>query len=370
MEAVGRLAGGVAHDFNNLLTVITGYSEMLLAHIGDISECRGELEEIRAAAEHAAALTRQLLIFSRKHISEPRLLDLNEMLVRLGKMLSRLLGEDVEVRTNVDPHLGLVFADPVQLEQVVLNLVVNARDAMPHGGRLTIETQNVLLDEEYVKRHIHVAPGHYVLFAISDTGHGMNAATQERIFEPFFTTKEAGKGTGLGLSIVYGIIKQCGGDVWVYSEVGHGTTFKVFLPQAEGRIQAVAGPPAALPAGTETILVLEDNESVRRLTVEVLRGVGYTVLEAATPSEAREFARAHTGTIHALLADVILGQVSGREVARAIEQLRPGLKTLFMSGYSNHATVADGVLEPGLAFLPKPFTPSALTHKLRELLGG
>jgi two-component system, cell cycle sensor histidine kinase and response regulator CckA len=369
MEAVGRLAGGVAHDFNNLLTVITGYSEMLLESAGDICECRGELEEIRAAAEHAAALTRQLLIFSRKHISEPRLIDLNEMLVRLGKMLSRLLGEDVEVRTNVAPHLGLVFADPVQLEQVVLNLVVNARDAMPHGGRLTIETQNIVLDEEYVKRHVHVTPGRYVLFAITDTGHGMTAVTQERIFEPFFTTKDAGKGTGLGLSIVYGIVKQCGGDVWVYSEVGHGTTFKIFLPEAEGRIEAVAGPPLALPGGPETVMVLEDNEAVRRLTVEILRGVGYTILEAATPSAARGLARAHQGTIDLLLTDVILGQVSGREVARTIEQLRPGLKTLFMSGYSNHATVTGGVLEPGLAFLSKPFTPSALTHKLREVLG-
>jgi PAS domain S-box-containing protein len=370
MEAIGRLAGGVAHDFNNLLTIITGYSEMLLAHVGDITECHGELGEIRAAAEHAAALTRQLLIFSRKHISEPRLLDLNELLRRLGKMLARLLGEDVDLRTCLGEDLGLVLVDPAQIEQVVLNLVVNARDAMPHGGKLVIETGNVDLDEEYAKRHIHITPGRYILVAVSDTGHGMTAATQERIFEPFFTTKEAGKGTGLGLSIVYGIVKQSGGDIWVYSEAGHGTTFKIFLPRAEGRIEETTEAARPLPRGTETVLVLEDNEGVRRLTVEVLRSAGYTVLEAGSAQAAQELARVHPGTIDLLLTDVILGQVSGRDVARAIEAARPGLKTLFMSGYTSHTTVEAGVLEPGLAFLAKPFTPAALSRKIREVLGG
>ena len=370
MEAVGRLAGGVAHDFNNLLTAILGSADLVLESLKPAAAEREEVEEIRKAALRAADLTRQLLAFSRQQVVAPTVLNPNTVVADMDKLLRRLLGEDVALRTVLAPDLATVKADPSQLEQVLLNLAVNARDAMPNGGKLTIETQNVELDQEYVRGHLAAQPGSYVMLAVSDTGVGMDAATQARIFEPFFTTKERGKGTGLGLATVYGIVKQSGGWIWVYSEPGQGTTFKVYLP----RVTEPAAPAAPSPArpvsvrGSETILVVEDEEVIRNLVRKVLKANGYTVLVAGTGSDAERVAGAHAGPIHLLMTDVVLPGLNGREVARRLVAQRAGIRVLFLSGYTDDAIVHHGVLDPGVAFLQKPFSPAVLGRKVREVL--
>jgi len=372
MEAIGRLAGGLAHDFNNLLTAILGSTELLLDTLGPGHAGRGDLDAIREAGLRAAELTRQLLAFSRQQVLTPRVLDLNGLVGGVEKILRRLIGEDIELRTVLAVPLGAVRADPSQVEQVLLNLAVNARDAMPRGGKLTIETANVELDEAYEREHQPVTRGDYVLLAVSDTGTGMDAKTKARLFEPFFTTKERGKGTGLGLSTVYGIVKQSGGYVWVYSEPGQGTTFKVYLPRVEGQADLAA--PAASPPGplrgSETVLVVEDHEDVRRLTERVLRSRGYTVLVSANGPEALRAAAQHAGPIHLLVTDVVMPGMSGREVSLLLAPARPEMRVLYLSGYADESIIHHGVLDPGLAFLQKPFTPDRLARKVRDLLEG
>jgi PAS domain S-box-containing protein len=370
MEAVGKLAGGVAHDFNNLLTAINGHSELALRRLHVDDPLYRKLEGIKRAGERAAGLTRQLLAFSRKQIMQPKVLDLNQVVFEMNKMLQPLIGEDIDLFTKLTPELGKVKADPGQIEQVLLNLTVNARDAMPKGGKLTIETANVYIDEEYAGLHATVVPGRYVMLAVSDTGCGINAETKERIFEPFFTTKEVGKGTGLGLSTVYGIVKQSGGNVWVYSEVGRGTTFKVYLPCIDVRSEETE--PSAdntqMMSGTETVLLVEDEEMVRDMAREILRESGYQVLEARHGQEALLVAEQHSGPIHLMLSDVVMPLMSGRELAEQLSPRRREMKVLYMSGYTDDAIVHHGVLDEGMAFIEKPFTPLALARKLREVL--
>jgi PAS domain S-box-containing protein len=367
MEGIGRLAGGVAHDFNNLLTVIKGYSELVLFQTEEGDTTRPQLEEILSAADRAAALTRQLLAFSRRQVLAPKVLDLNSIVSNMEKLLGRLLGEDMELLTVLDPALHPVKADPGQLEQVIMNLAVNARDAMPMGGQLIIETANVTLDETY---NSTVLPGQYVMLAVIDSGQGMTEEVRSRVFEPFFTTKE--RGTGLGLSTVYGIVKQSGGQVWVYSEVGKGSAFKVYLP----RVNEV--PDARQPVtpeesgfwGTETVLLVEDEAGVRTLISQVLQRYGYTVLEAPSGAEALLICNRHRAPIHLLLTDVVLSQASGPQVATRLTGLRPEMRTLFMSGYSEETIVQHGLVQPGIDFLQKPFTAEDLVQKLREILDG
>lgn len=370
MEAVGKLAGGVAHDFNNLLTVINGHAALSLRRLSQDDPLRRKLEAINEAGERATSLTRQLLAFSRKQIMQPKVLDLNHVIFETNKMLQRLIGEDIDLLIGLTPDLGKVKADPGQIEQVLMNLSVNARDAMPKGGKVTIETQNVYIDEEYSSRHLSVHPGRYVMLAVSDTGCGMDAATKERIFEPFFTTKETGKGTGLGLSTIYGIVKQSGGSVWVYSEVGQGTTFKIYLPCVDSpteEFKLITDDAKATP-GTETVLLVEDEEMVRNMTKEILQESGYQVLEAQHGHEALLVAERHNGPIHLMLSDVVMPQMSGRELAEQLAPVRRDMKVLYMSGYTDDAIVHHGVLDAGMAFIEKPFTPNALTRKLREVL--
>ncbi|MBI4401803.1 MAG: response regulator [Nitrospirae bacterium] len=370
MEAVGHLAGGIAHDFNNLLTVIMGYSGMLLQALPPGDPQRVHVELIKKAGERTAGLARQLLAFSRKQVLQPRILDVNEVVSSMSPMLQRLIREDIALRTVPGMGLGRVKADPGQLEQVIMNLVLNARDAMPRGGRLTIETSNVELDAAYARRHVSVTPGPYVMLAVSDTGVGMDAETEARIFEPFFTTKEQGKGTGLGLSTVYGIVKQSGGSVWVYSEPGEGTTFKIYLPRVteepEGDVPVQE--PAELPRGAETILLIEDEAMVRELASTVLEAAGYEVLQAENGSEALRVCQEHAGPIHLMVTDVVMPEMSGREAADRLASLQPGMKVLFLSGYTDNAIVHHGILDPDTAFLQKPFTPDALTRKVRQVL--
>src|SRR5438309_1538057 len=371
MEAVGRLAGGVAHDFNNLLTVITSYSDLLLEELGAGDPKREDVTQIRKASESAAALTRQLLAFSRQQVLQPQVLDLNETVAGTEKLLKRLIGEDVQLATVLAPDLGGAVVDPGQLEQIIMNLAVNARDAMPGGGRLTIATANTDMDEAYVQDHPPARAGRYVMLAVSDTGTGMDASTQAHIFEPFFTTKPFGKGTGLGLATVYGIVKQSGGFIWVYSEPGHGTTFKIYFPWAGGSAERSAAALAAKPQqGTETVLVVEDAASVRSVMRQVLERYGYAVLEAPDGATALQLAAKHHGPIHLLLTDVVMPGVSGRPVADRLLRLRPGIKVLYASGYTDDAIIHHGLLEPGIAYLQKPFTRDALALKVRAVLDG
>jgi PAS domain S-box-containing protein len=375
LQAVGELAGGVAHDFNNLLMVVKGHAEMLLdrlpASTADRqSPARQNVEQIQQAAERAAGLTRQLLAFSRMQVLQPRVLDLNEVVAGMIQMVSRVIGANIELAFLPGANLGRVKADPSQIEQVALNLVVNARDAMPDGGRLTIETSNVQLDRDYATEHAVVDPGPYVMLTVSDSGIGMDAATQARIFEPFFTTKSQGRGTGLGLATVYGVVKQSGGYVWVYSEVGHGTTFKVYLPMVQAPMEKKV--PEKITSGhepgTETILFVEDEQSVRELVSEYLKARGYHVLDAADGVQALEIAAAHKGKIHLLITDVVMPRVSGRELAARLAPTRPDLKVLYISGYTDDSVFRHGVLEGGMAFLQKPFNLKVLATKIREIL--
>ncbi len=369
LEGIGQLAGGIAHDFNNLLTVITGRSYLVLAQLPADHAVRRHVDLIQTTAERAAALTRQLLAFSRKQVLEPKVLDVKAVVTGLAPMLRRLIGENLEVAVVATPELGAVKADPSQLEQVLLNLAVNARDAMPQGGTLTIETANVELDETYARRHPGANAGRFVMLAVSDTGHGMDAAVKARIFEPFFTTKDPGKGTGLGLATVFGIVKQSGGSIGVYSEPGHGTTFKVYLPRVDETIdQAATAATPTLARGSETILLVEDDDEVRALARETLDGHGYTVIPASAPAEALQLAGSHSGPIHLLVTDVVLPQLSGRGLAERLAPEHRDLRVLYMSGYTDDAIVRHGMLEEGTAFLQKPFTPYTLLSKVREVL--
>jgi two-component system cell cycle sensor histidine kinase/response regulator CckA len=370
MEAVGRLAGGVAHDFNNLLTVMIGRSQLLLRQLTPEDPVRPAIELIEHTAGRATDLTRQLLAFSRKQILQPTVLNLNAVVAKSGELLNRVIGEDVALITVLDPALGCVEADPSQVEQIVVNLVMNARDAMPEGGRLTLETANIELDPAYARRHVEVRPGPHVMLAVSDTGVGMDPDTRARIFEPFFTTKGPGQGTGLGLATVYGIVKQSGGHIWVYSEPGRGTTFKIYLPRVAQVAGPVESPPLPAPSahGRETILLVEDETAVRDLARDILQANGYTVLEAGHGSEALRICERHAGPIHLMLTDVVMPGMSGRQLADRLAPLQPTMTVLYMSGYTNNAIVHRGVLDAHTAFLQKPFTPDALARKVREVL--
>jgi len=369
MEAIGRLAGGVAHDFNNLLTVIIGTTDLVLETLDRDSPLREDLAQIRDASQRAAGLTRQLLTVSRRQVVQPVLLDLNAVVADLTVMLRRVIGENVQLRTVASPVLGLVKADRGQIEQVLMNLVINARDAMPKGGTITIGTDMATLDADYAERHMGVPPGRYVVLSVSDTGHGMDAETQRHIFEPFFTTKEKGKGTGLGLSTVYGIVKQSNGHIWVYSEPGAGTTFKIYWPVAE---ETAESRPSAVPAapargGHETVLVVEDEPGIRKLVCRALTLAGYTVLEARSAAQASEIAGTHSGAIHLVLTDVVLPDAGGVEIGERVRAARPDCKLLYMSGYTDDTIAYQGALE-GAPFLEKPFSGETLVRRVREVL--
>jgi two-component system cell cycle sensor histidine kinase/response regulator CckA len=372
MEAVGRLAGGIAHDFNNLLTIIKGYTELASMRAKDLPELKADIERIEDASERASGLVRQLLAFSRRQVLQPKVLDLNGIVVGLDKLLRRLMDEDIEMLTVADKHVGAIKADPGQIEQVIMNLVVNARDAMPDGGRLVVETASVDLDGTYARDHATVRPGRYVMLAVSDTGVGMSAETVAHIFEPFYTTKENGRGTGLGLSTVYGIVKQSGGYVWVYSEPGKGTTFKVYLPCVDEVVDTLPATKVPAPGqarmGTETILLVEDEPDLRELTRTVLASKGYTVVEARNAEEAERLVESQGTKIQLLLTDVIMPGISGRELAKRILARNGAMRVLYMSGYTYNVIAQGGTLERGVAFLQKPFTPSGLVEKVREVL--
>jgi two-component system, cell cycle sensor histidine kinase and response regulator CckA len=372
MEAVGRLAGGVAHDFSNLLTAILGYSSLLLNQSQRDDSDRDKLEQILLAAEKASRLTQQLLAFSRKQVLEVRELDFNLLIDNLEKILSRTIGEDIELVTVFEPSLGKVLADQGQIEQIVVNLAVNARDAMPRGGKLTMETHNVSLDEDYARAHPEVTPGPHMMFAVSDSGIGMDQEIISKIFEPFFTTKDPGRGTGLGLSTVFGIVKQHQGHVSVYSEQGRGTTFKVYLPRVESSRRPRSDDTERSPhsGGTETVMVVEDEEIVRRFATEALRLLGYRALAAQGPEAALEITRQHEESIDLLLTDVVMPHLDGQRLYNMIVKMRPKIKVLYMSGYAGNAIVHHGVLDPGVAFLQKPLTMEKLASKVREVLDG
>jgi two-component system cell cycle sensor histidine kinase/response regulator CckA len=370
MEAIGQLAGGIAHDFNNALTVILGNAQLALADVGKNDPLYSTIEEIKKAGERASNLTRQLLAFSRKQILRPEILNLNQLVSGMEKMLRRIIGEDIELATDLVPDLSGIEADPGQIEQVLMNLAVNARDAMPEGGKLTIETRDVELDDGYARTHIDVTPGSYVMLAVSDTGIGMTREVQARIFEPFFTTKEKGEGTGLGLPTVYGILKQSRGNICVYSELGNGATFKIYLPRAEKAApeRESASREVQIPHGSETVLAVEDEEMVRNIVLKSLYKYGYKVLAASDGEEALRICKEHDGPIHLMLTDVIMPGMSGKELARQAKELRPDLKVFFMSGYTDNAIVKNGILEKGIAFIQKPFTHQGLAWRVRGVL--
>jgi signal transduction histidine kinase len=372
MEGIGMLAGGVAHDFNNLLTIISGYSEMVIGRMKPDDPSRAMIQQIFKAGERATTLTRQLLAFSRKQILQVQILDLNSLIADAEKMLSRLIGENVKIVTESDPTLGHVKADAGQIEQILLNLCVNARDAMPKGGRITIVTRNVELDDGYAREHPYVKPGRFVLLDVRDTGAGMDEATKARLFEPFFTTKELGKGTGLGLATVYGIVKQSGGSIECDSEIGRGTRFQIYLPRVEqvGSASKSAVDESKAPRGTETLLVVDDEDEVRSLVRFALQSFGYQVLDAASGAEALMLSRAHQTAIHLLVTDVVMPDMSGRELADRLTALRPNLKVLYVSGYTDDAIILNGVAAGGASFLAKPITPGMLARKVRMVLDG
>jgi two-component system, cell cycle sensor histidine kinase and response regulator CckA len=368
MEAVGRLAGGVAHDFNNILSIILSCGELALRGLRPADPVRRDIEQVCNAAESAARLTQQLLMFSRQHVVETKVVDLHHLVATMETMLQRILGEDVELVTLPPSASGRVRVDPSHLEQVILNLIVNARDAMPRGGKVTIEAQNVELDESYALQHPPSKAGPHVMLAVSDTGSGMDRETQQRIFEPFFTTKEVGKGTGLGLSTVFGIVQHSGGSIWVYSELGHGTTFKIFLPRVDAEVDAPR-PRVSLTTlrGSETILVVEDEEILREVVVKILQGQGYQVIVAGDGAEALLVASTHAGRLDLLLSDVVMPKMSGPELAKRLAVERPETKLLCMSGYTDDRVVHHGLLET-VAFIQKPITPTALATQVRKIL--
>jgi PAS domain S-box-containing protein len=370
MEAVGRLAGGIAHDFNNLLTSILGYCDLVLSQVDEASPLRPDIEEIEKAGQRAAALTRQLLAFSRKQIIEPRVVALNDIVLDASKMLRRLIGENIDLVTALDPGLWHVRADPGHIEQVLVNLAVNARDAMLQGGRLIIETKNVQFYEPYPSAHSQAAAGPYVLLAVIDNGVGMDAETQRHIFEPFFTTKERGKGTGLGLATVYGIVKQNMGDIWVHSETGKGSRFEVYLPRVEEAVQAIEAPLIAedVPRGSETLLLVEDEDAVRALVARVLRSHGYQVLMAANAEQAEKVSSSFGGIIHLLITDVVMPRTSGPRLAESLLAVRPQMQVLYISGYTDAAVAEHGGLRSEVALFQKPFTPASLARRVREIL--
>jgi len=368
MEAIGRLAAGVAHDFNNLLTAINGFSELILDEVDEDSNVAHDVREILGAGRSATTLTRQLLAFSRKQQMKAEVLSINTVVTHTDGLLRRLIGEQIELVLRLDPSVRAVSADPGQLEQIIMNIAVNARDAMPGDGCFTIETANVTLDAEYASCHVGAAPGEYVMLAMSDTGVGMDPATQARIFEPFFTTKEDGRGTGLGLSTVYGIVKQSGGSIWVYSEPGHGTTIKVYLPAADDAPREAPAPGGAPARGTETVLVVEDQSEVRGVTQAILERQGYTVLEATRGDQALALAQSYSQPIHLLLTDVVMPGMNGSDLALALRAERPEMRVLYTSGYTDEAVRRHGVLEPGVPFIQKPSSVAGLLAKVREQL--
>jgi PAS domain S-box-containing protein len=370
MEAMGRLAGGVAHDFNNLLTVILGHCDFLQRRLESNDAVQRDIDLIKSTSNRAVSLTRQLLAFSRRQVQQPKIIDLNAVVSDMERMVRRLIGEDIDLVFVPGEKLGLVKADLGQVEQVILNLVVNARDAMPQGGRLSIHTENVELDDTYLQKHMAAKPGRYVMLAVTDTGTGIDKDVIPHIFEPFFTTKEKGRGTGLGLSTVYGIVKQSQGNVWVYSEQNRGTAFKVYLPRCDGaKLQKETAQVAVdTVAGSETILLMEDEEAVRALAREILLMYGYTVLEAVTPEEAFLVCKQHEGKIHLLLSDVIMPHMNGPELAECLRATRPDMTVLFMSGYTGDTIFSQGAIDVGTPFLQKPFTVDSLARKVRQVL--
>ena len=370
LESIGRLAGGVAHDFNNLLGVILGCAQLLEDHRTDPETTARLLNQIKQATENAASLTRQLLAYSLQQVLEPQLLSLNGVVQKIEPLLRRLIGDDIQIQSNLDPHLGLAKADPGQLEQVIMNLAINARDAMPNGGRLFLETSNIDADQAYVSQHSTVTPGPYVMLSVSDTGSGMDSSTLDRIFEPFFTTKGRNRGTGLGLATVYGIVKQSGGYLWVYSELGLGTVFKIYLPRT-AESQALSIPPpiqSRAARGSETVLLVEDQPLLRKVVATMLQQDGYHVLSAEDPAQGLELARSHTGAIDLLITDIIMPGMNGPVLAEQVELLRPGTKVLFVSGYAENIVSHHGQLRVADAFLQKPFTCESLGRKVREVL--
>lgn len=374
MESIGRLAGGVAHDFNNILTAVSGYSHFLLNALSPEDPNRSDVEEIKMAGERAAALTRQLLAFSRQQVLQPKVLDLNALVHDIEMMLRRIIGEDMDLHSQLAEDLGRISADPGQVEQVLLNLVVNARDAMPKGGKITIETANVELNEDYCRAHLGARPGPHVMLAVSDTGTGMDAETLSRLFEPFFTTKEQGKGTGLGLATVYGIVKQSGGSVFVYSEPGQGSVFKVHLPRVQkkavGPAAAVAPTTGVSHQGSETVLLVEDDEMVRKFVLRLLSQNGYTMLEARNPEEAFRICERHADQIHLLLTDIVMPGMRGDDMAKRLCTQRPDMKVILMSGYTEAGLIRHDFLGSDAVFIQKPLDPALLTSKVREMLDG
>jgi signal transduction histidine kinase/CheY-like chemotaxis protein len=372
LESIGRLAGGVAHDFNNLLGVILGCAELIELSINDTEKIRHLLSQIEQAAQNAATLTKQLLAYSMQQVLEPQVLDLNQVAKKIEPLVRRLIGENVDFRVVLEPQLGKTKADPGQVEQVIMNLVINARDAMPRGGKLIVETSNIDVDEAYSSQRPTVPLGEYVLLSVSDTGTGMDKSTLDRIFEPFFTTKERGKGTGLGLATVYGIVKQSGGYIWVYSEPGQGTTFKIYFPKTSEKARVASGTDKIRRSlrGTETVLLVEDQALLRRVVSVMLKSSGYKVLAVESPEKGLQTVREHTGPIELLITDVVLPGMNGRPLAEEILKMRPETKVLFVSGYTENALILDGQLDLAINFLAKPFTVEALGRKMREILDG